>query len=550
MDEDVRVTLVHAPQSAPAICEWIEPALREIAGQDPLGLQTITTDRILPALLPGVLALSVRARYLSIYPFLLRRYQRVNGRADNQGLDDFIRHREFELCIAANLCEKCNADNVIGNRLARPLAERRPSQYERQRSIRSELGGYGLYYRSPLEELGVVLRRGEAMIGETPNPIDVLAKAERPQTLADQYEEAISETRWYRDWMHGVDPIPAEVLEELGEVGCLCRLDEHLGERETIRDLLLSSPNTERAEPSEERRRAFALLLDLANDDPNVISFDASFRDGAIQAFLASPNSSDVAGEARARWAAVSMRECVQDPLSSVWLHFCEAGLKAQSFDGLTSAQLEGLIVKQLIGAGETAFGRRTVTCTFDQSSLVWKKQLLAATKDLGWEAVREAAAEAGNALTGLAAFVVLCSRVPAKADVASAWGDVAGVNGDHQPGLLNTAALVRRKLTGEPTVAALMRWVIDNFIVSVHESVAMSKLPNSTFRFFWEDRRLRFVDNGVWRFDVSGLRRFALVSLAYDLGWWDYVDSKSDDDAQPFVTDDGRAVISGVFNR
>jgi hypothetical protein len=52
------MSLQAAPTLGDPLCEWLEPALREIAGQDPLGLQTITTDRILPALLPGVLALS------------------------------------------------------------------------------------------------------------------------------------------------------------------------------------------------------------------------------------------------------------------------------------------------------------------------------------------------------------------------------------------------------------------------------------------------------------------------------------------------------------
>src|SRR3954451_4113633 len=99
--------IAEAPQPTPKLCEWIEPGLREIAGQDPLGLQTITTDRILPALLPGVLALSVRARYFSIYAFLVRRYAQTGARADNAGLDEFIRLREFELCIAANLCPRC-----------------------------------------------------------------------------------------------------------------------------------------------------------------------------------------------------------------------------------------------------------------------------------------------------------------------------------------------------------------------------------------------------------------------------------------------------------
>src|SRR5205823_55525 len=101
-------------------------------------------------------------------------------------------------------------------------------------------------------------------------------------------------------------------------------------------------------------------------------------------------------------------------------------------------------------------------------------------------EDIREQAAEAGDALTGLAAFVILCSRVPDESEVTHAWIEVARVDGDHQPGLLHMAALVRRRLEQDPTVAELMRWVIDNFIVSVHESVAMAKLPNSTFRFYW----------------------------------------------------------------
>jgi hypothetical protein len=75
------MTVSAVPAVQEPLCEWLEPALREIAGQDPLGLQTITTDRILPGLLPGVLALSRRARYFSIYAFLLLRYEENAGRA-------------------------------------------------------------------------------------------------------------------------------------------------------------------------------------------------------------------------------------------------------------------------------------------------------------------------------------------------------------------------------------------------------------------------------------------------------------------------------------
>jgi hypothetical protein len=49
---------------------WISPTLEIKEGRDPLGLQTTTQDRLMPLLLPGVLELSVRARYFSFHAFL------------------------------------------------------------------------------------------------------------------------------------------------------------------------------------------------------------------------------------------------------------------------------------------------------------------------------------------------------------------------------------------------------------------------------------------------------------------------------------------------
>ena len=51
--------------------EWVDQDDFEAKdGRDPLGLETITTDRIVPLLVPGVLALSTRARYFSFHLFL------------------------------------------------------------------------------------------------------------------------------------------------------------------------------------------------------------------------------------------------------------------------------------------------------------------------------------------------------------------------------------------------------------------------------------------------------------------------------------------------
>ncbi|MEJ7772660.1 MAG: hypothetical protein WKF51_12225 [Geodermatophilaceae bacterium] len=537
--------IAEVPPQAPKLCEWIEPGLREIAGQDPLGLQTITTDRILPALLPGVLALSRRARYLSIYAFLLRRYAQSAGRADNAGLDLFIRGREFELSVAANLCANpdCLASGASGNLLTRPLVAAAPDAYERTLSIKTALGGFGLYYRSPMEELGLVIPAGWATVEGEPTPIDLLAPTARAQDLADEFESAIADTRWYGEWMHGVDPVPADVLEELAARACLCRLGDFPAERTAIRTALLEPPSPERAQPTEQRRRAFALVLDGISREPDVARSDEAFRRDLVYGFEANPAASSARGEAQAQWGAMAMRECTQDAIASIWHHFCRAGLAEQPFEGFTRAELNQFIDRSLIGIGTVKLGTFEVTATVDTPTEAWVGELEDVAVGDDWEQIRKAAANADDALTGLAMLVLLCARTPSPDTAGPAWTIVADVDGEHQPGLRRLAGIVNRQLAFGPTVGELLRWVVRTFVITVHDTVATSKLPVSTFRFFWEHGRLRFVDNGVWRFDTSGLRRDALVTIAFDLGWW-----QLDANDAPALTPDGEQVIAGVF--
>jgi hypothetical protein len=62
---------------------WIGSTLEIKEGRDPLGLQTTTQDRLTPLLLPGVLELSVRARYLSFHAFLLDEYRALSSLSVN-----------------------------------------------------------------------------------------------------------------------------------------------------------------------------------------------------------------------------------------------------------------------------------------------------------------------------------------------------------------------------------------------------------------------------------------------------------------------------------
>ena len=109
------MTLVAVEVGVEPLVEWVTPSLTVKRGRDPLGMQTITLDRIMPTLLPGVLALSERARYLAIYPFLLSLYEERRLAADNASLGEFIRLREYELCLAMQMCPRCSAAKAIGS---------------------------------------------------------------------------------------------------------------------------------------------------------------------------------------------------------------------------------------------------------------------------------------------------------------------------------------------------------------------------------------------------------------------------------------------------
>src|SRR5215212_1374460 len=95
-DDGPRLAEAEPAEAVAGWPQWISPALRLNRGLDPLGLQTITLDRIMPVLLPGVLVLSERARLFSLYPFLLAEYQQLGAAATNAALSAFLKEREFD----------------------------------------------------------------------------------------------------------------------------------------------------------------------------------------------------------------------------------------------------------------------------------------------------------------------------------------------------------------------------------------------------------------------------------------------------------------------
>jgi hypothetical protein len=325
--DEPRLALAERADLVPGWPQWIAPALRLSRGLDPLGLQTITLDRIMPLLLPGVLVLSQRARLFSLYPFLLAEYQRLGGATTNTALSAFLKEREFDYAVAVQLCPNGCGDNsagAVGADRAKPAArdaKAGAATVPRQESVESFLGGYGLYYRSPLTDLGVVVARGTPTANGEATPVDVVMPGGLGERLAAAFRAAISDTAYYRKYLPSVErSVPTAALRELAVAACLCRLPEHPGERELLYEGFFVPQAPSLADACEQRRRSFALFLRELGRDGGVSDSDDAFR-AAIWAdfeqMLAAREGqpSQALANTLARWAALVAKEYLQEAL-------------------------------------------------------------------------------------------------------------------------------------------------------------------------------------------------------------------------------------------
>lgn len=530
--------------------EWLEPSLRDIAGRDPLGLNTITTDRILPQLLPGILQLSERARYFSIYPWMLWLFAERKRPATGDELDRFIRRREFELCLAMHLCKHCDVASAIGSRSAGPHVTAGEDPLQRGVSVESSKGGFGLYYRSPLIDLGAVAPVGTPMGPEAkPTPVEVLRRIDpRIPVLAESFHDAIKDTAYYEHFERTNDPIPRDVLEDLSEHACLCRLRYRERERDAIRELVFepASETPDVVAARDARRSAFALFLLLVDADPSVAYDTGRFWRGLIRRFESNPTADDPLGWTVAPWAALAMKECVQESICSIWTHFCRSGVQQQGLDGLSRDELLAMIYQLADGAG-LAYNDIDLSFSADEPAADAQSRLVASARELDWNSLRGWTRELDTASSGVAALLIFADRTPDPREVHPLWTEIAGRRSEHQDGLLGISGLARHKLAAGPSVAEFLHWVVDRFIVGPHEVIAYSKLPEATFRFSWEETgRLRFFTPGGWgldRFNPSDDRRGVMSTLTEDLGYW-----ATDDDGEPRLTPDGHELVSSVF--
>ena len=445
------------PEVPPGWPDWIDQTEFTVKdGRDPLGLETITTDRIVPQLVPGILALSGRARYFSLHLFLLDEFQRRRLDPTPQNQSTFFRMREFEFGAAVLLCKHCGSEAApVGAQSLRGIVRRATDSLDRGFSVDSDYGGFGLYYRSSLSDLGLIRQRG-VLVGEEPLPVDIVA-GPRAEAIAAAFREAIADTDYYRNHFMGDQPIPVGALREFAEVGCLCRLSSFSHEATLVRSIFFDeSPGIQLADV-QRRREAFALRLRLAEVDPMVITNEARHRAATWSALSAMPPADKSRWvDTIQRWAALYGKEYFQEGLLILWRELNRIGRQRCPADGLPRREFLRVFEQETASTVLNLAGTTlTVKGEESTSSLLANVQRLTASSSL--EELRRWAVETeGNCAAALLLLLALFDRVSVTDEFAAdaAWYQIAREGGNQQPGLVGFVVQTRQHLSSNPTVA------------------------------------------------------------------------------------------------
>jgi len=519
--------------------QWIARMYPPKAGRDHLGLGSVSSDQILPVLSPDINVLTIHPRYHSFYSFLLDEFWRRDLPRSYTAWVKFYRPREFIFSLGAYLCdqpEHGDMRNVVGGQKTEGLAVRGEATYDTTFDyIKSDLGGYGLYYRSVIVQLGLVLPGGRGL----PLPVDI--PTEVGKRLAAAFRNAVRETVYYREYFtQDATHVPQDVIREYIRCACLCQL-----QRDTAPDrpLLLDTFLHAGTDPVG-RRATFRLFLDVAAQTQGYTIEQDVFRQ--LLFFGAADNDARYTPqpnvlEAFRRWRLYQAREYYAYALNALWYHLCAWGLAQQgdirtlSLSSLYAYLDQALDFSAL--AARLALPAPVLHAGSSFRALMdWVQQLVGVGPTSDFDAActlvtplhehrlyRLVEQDRDAPEVMLAGMVTLLALTYLRFGAPERWSEadweISRMGAD---GRLSVDAFVRtlhRKLRSGPvTIGEIARWLLEDYVILQHQLVATGKLPENTFRFRREGQRLHFypLENSLGFMDS---RFEALSTTLHELG-------------------------------
>jgi len=507
-------------------------------GLDHLGLGSVSSDQILPTLSPGVNVLTVHPRYYSFYTFLLDEFWRRDRPRSRDVWVYFYRPREFIFSVGAHLCDRPehgDMGNVVGSLKTASLAAKQLNVYDITFDyIKSDLGGYGLYYRSVIAELGLIYPGGPGF----PYPVDV--PTEHGKEVAAAFRKAVQDTVYYRSYFDTDDTqVPINVIREYIRRACLCQLQVPDA---PDRPLLLAVFLHGGAEPTA-RRATFRMFLDVANQTQGHAIEEDAFRQllyfqSADSGATYTPQ--DAVLDTYRHWRLYQAREYYTFALNAMWCYLCDWGLaKGGDVRPIPLSHfwqhLDVVLNFDGLAARLSVPGPGLRADSGFQSLLDWLRGLAGAdgaTFDAacGLNApihehrlYRFALEHRQSPEVMVAGMVTLLALILLRFDQPDLWlrseWVISHMGADGRlsvDGFVKT--LHRRLQSGHLPIGEVMRWLYADYVILQHQLVATGKLPDNTFRFRREGDRLRFY-NLENRLRFMDSRFDALSTTVHELG-------------------------------
>ena len=560
---------------------WTEKMYKPGGGQDHLGLGSVVTDRILPRLSPGINVLTIHPRYWSFYAFVLDEFWQRDLPRTKAALRDWYRPLECLYSVACSLCESPDHHGTpIGTRRIAGLVASKPNGFDPQFDyMDSEMGGYGLYYATVMQAVGLVAladpRRGL--------PVDAVTPEGR--VVADAFRAVIADTEYFTHWIDRHDEeVPYEVAAEFGDLACFCRLrDESALDRPLLVDAFLHHGSPVDAEARRQTLRMFCELADQSESTPvdaaafrRLVYYGANHaaEGNAVGATFVPP--APLVRTAR-RWRLYQAREYFNAAINEMWRRLSYWGLahdgdtypvpKADLIASIDEIDFEGFA--ESIRVGLPPGGLTADTPYRDLFEWVMAAGSVTGRLDDRWdldcdltedriiEWLDYGGRETGHGPDMLAAALTLSTFVAARL-----WPPELGLmepadwfpvieGGQDRLGLQRFINALRTRIDANETIGDIARWLTFEYVIAQHERVATAKLSSTgdTFRFRREAGRLRFFPKDV-QVGMNDSRFNALATFIYELGWSGYLDGEHHGLAEEgeLLRVDGDLPTSGAF--
>ncbi|NLE61566.1 MAG: hypothetical protein GX616_24705 [Planctomycetes bacterium] len=427
--------------------------------------------------------------------------------------------------------------NIVGGAKTQPLATRRAQSYNTGTDyIDSELGGYGLYYRSVMISLGLIYPGGPGF----PYPVDL--PTEKGRAVAESFRRAVKDTEYYQRYFdEDLADIPIGVVESYIRRACLCQLQRSdVPDRALVLDAFLHGGE---GESPAARRKTLRLLLDIVDQTDGFVLDQDAFRQllyfGTCHSGAAYAPRDDLTDIYR-RWRLYQAREYYGFALNALWYYLCDWGISQhgevrpveldQLWSHLDGALDFGTLAARLSLPPPNLRAVSDVQAQFDWLTRVNRASEETFDTDCGLDRPLSeqslyalAQANRGEPDVMVAGMVALLGLVYLRFGHRNLWmrpdWDISRMGADGRLSLDGFVKAVQRRMRlGSFTMGAFARWLVDDYVILQHQLVAAGKLPDNTYRFQREGSRLRFYrrENALAFMDS---RYSALSTTVYELG-------------------------------